>query len=101
MRIKIFAVLGLFLLCGCISSPKRVEIDAKPLAPDDCVAIVIEIEDSTTVFRVVDSSGDISVPYVGNLHLAGMTVQQAKDRIYHELVPKYYSWMQVSVRRCR
>jgi polysaccharide export outer membrane protein len=52
------------------------------LGPDDQLQISgPELDDSTNKLVSVDGEGDIQVPLVGRVHVAGLTVQQAEQEI--------------------
>jgi len=99
---SLFALVFL-LICGCVSTQKLepMKIDTKPLAPGDCIVVVFELEEPLRRQFVIDSSGDVSLFYVGEIHLAGLTPYQAAQRIYGAYVPKYYLGLNVSVTRCQ
>jgi len=96
----------LLLLSGCASGPKPALVDNAPLTPGDCVAIIFDLDsadlaDLRLKFYMLDSSGDVSFPVISKIHLAGLTLEQARQRIKDACVPKYFREVDVSVRRCR
>ena len=105
MRLGISSLLGLLLMCGCVSTqkPQPMKVDTEPLAAGDCIFVVFQLEEPLRKPQqfIIDSSGDISLLYVGEIHLTGLTPKQAAQRIYDAYVPKCFSMMNVSVRRCQ
>jgi polysaccharide export outer membrane protein len=62
--------------------------NALPIGPGDSIDIsVYHVPDLTLKVRV-DSNGVVSLPLVGDLKLAGMTVREAQLLIVHELVER-------------
>ena len=99
------------LLCGCAHPTPSFQtiptVDNTPLAPGDCIRVVSGVVETAVgglPTYVLDSSGDISMPHVSRLHLAGLTLQQAAEQIEHayasgdENQNRFYM---VSVKRCR
>src|SRR6185312_4530253 len=96
-------ILNLMLVCGCVSARKvpATAIDIKPLTPGECIVVTL-IQDATDdqdMPQVLDSSGDVSLFYVGKIHLAGLTPNEAQKQIHDAYVPMCFSWLNVSVRR--
>lgn len=79
MRIGICTLL--LLLVGCASAPQRVVTDEHTLGAGDHLRIVITNRECPEIRQVVDTSGDISMPLAGKLHVAGMTLEQAAKTI--------------------
>src|SRR3569833_47145 len=103
MRLGFPFLLALLLTCGCVSpqKPSLREADNIPLAPGDCIAILIEPlsadgVDELTKFFQLDSTGDVSLMYVGKIHLADLTPKQAARRVHEAYVPKYYYALHVT-----
>lgn len=112
------ATLALLLLAGCAAPPKSgqalvpvpkedvaAEIPiAKPdlrteyrLGPDDLVRVdVFQVEGLSRKIRV-NSSGDIALPLIGNVPVAGLSAQEAEDLIKKKLGERYLQDPQVSV----
>ena len=55
------------------------------------MVIVITNRECPDIREVVDAFGDISMPYVGKLHVAGMTVQQAARTIEAAYFPSCFN----------
>jgi protein involved in polysaccharide export with SLBB domain len=106
MRARILYLVVLLLLSGCASAPKPAPVDNIPLAPGDCIALFVHApsaqkDDDTPQFYIVNASGDVSLPYFSKMHLEGLTLEQAGQRIREAYVPNYFHELIVSVRRCR
>jgi len=104
MRLGISSLLALLLVCGCVSTqkPQRREVDNRPMAPGDCVSVLIELPNAQGIFtqsRLLDPSGDVSLLYIGTIHLADLTPPQAEKQI-HDAYLAYYKELFVTVRRC-
>jgi protein involved in polysaccharide export with SLBB domain len=95
--------LALLLMCGCVSTqkPEPMKVDKEPLAPGDCIVVVFDLERPLRQLFIIDASGNVSLFYIGEIHLAGLTPKQAAQRIYDAYVPKENLFFQVSVRRCQ
>ena len=46
---------------------------------------------------MVDEEGNIDLPFVGKVKIAGLTVNQAQEAIRKVYVPRYYSYLTVTV----
>ena len=108
MRLGNSLLLAVVLICGCAAphKPPETEVDNRPLAPGDCVVIFVdplsaEGNDNVKRFFLLDPSGDVSLLYVGKIHLAGLTPYQAAKRIHEAYVPEFYKGLNIIVRRCR
>jgi len=105
MRFGSLSVLVLLFVCGCASTPKPSpkEVDTQPLVPGDCISAVFNLYSPNQMSQsfVVDSSGDISLFWVGKLHVAGLTLQEAKQQIEDSCRPIDIPPLRVSVRRCQ
>src|ERR1700745_153806 len=56
------------------------------LGPDDVVEISgPELDEQTTKPMRIDGDGDIQVPLVGRVHVAGLTVQQSEEELNKRL----------------
>ncbi len=76
MRAGIYSVLFLWLLSGCATQSQS---DA--VRTGDCLLIVCTNRQSPEIRQVVDPAGNISLPLVGKLHVAGMTLREAGESI--------------------
>jgi len=47
--------------------------------------------------KMVDEEGNIDLPFVGKVKIAGLTVNQAQEAIRKVYVPRYYSYLTVTV----
>ncbi len=57
-----------------------------PVAAGDRLLVTFSNRDVPAVTAAVDSAGDISMPLVGKLHVAGLTLEQAA----HVIESAYY-----------
>lgn len=88
MRLGICTLL--LLVIGCTSTPPRVVTDEHPLMVGDRLVIVITNREGPDIREVVDASGNISMPFVGKLQVAGMTMQQAARAIEARYFPSCF-----------
>lgn len=79
MRIGIYTLL--LMLVGCASAPQRVLTNRHTLGSGDRLRIVITNRESPEFYQAVDTSGDISMPLAGKLHVSGMTLEEAAKGI--------------------
>jgi len=95
MRLRDSFLPTLLLLYGCVSSPVQPlkEVDNKPLAPGDCIAVSLVQDgmDEKPKVYLLDSAGDVSLLFIPKIHLAGLTPNKAEQQIYDAYVPKYFS----------
>jgi protein involved in polysaccharide export with SLBB domain len=102
MRFLATTLLLLFVMYGCASHPSMQPPSEELLRSGDCLLIEFPKRETPGIRRVIDSSGDIDMPLLGKLHLAGLTLQQAQTLIETAyrgggpILPVY-----VSVSRCR
>ena len=47
--------------------------------------------------KIVDEYGNIELPFVGKIPVVDLTATQAQDEIYKRYVPKYYTYLTVTV----
>ena len=71
----------LVVLVGCTSTPQPAVTDSPAVAPGDRLAIVITNRECPDIHEVVDASGSITMPFVGTLRVAGMTLDQVTETI--------------------
>jgi len=112
------APLALLLLAGCaaphksgsalVPAPKEGAAEQIPvtkpdlrteyrLGPDDLVRVdVFQVEGLSSKVRV-NSSGDIALPLIGSVRVAGLSAQEAEDLIKSKLGERYLQNPQVSV----
>ena len=88
MRLGICTLLMLWV--GCASTPQRLGTDDLLLGSGDHLVIVITNRECPDIRGVVDSSGDISMPFVGKLHVAGLTLGQASKTIETAYFPSCF-----------
>ena len=79
MRVAI--CLFLLFLAGCTSTRQRAAVDSKTLTPGDSLVVVVTNRECPPIRDVVDACGDISMPYVGKLRIAGKTLLQTAETI--------------------
>ncbi len=96
--------------CGLFGPPKpKNPLDAGALGPQDIAkAFMFRYNDNVVVrldtaagreehVKIVDEDGNIELPFVGKIRIAGLTVTQAQEAIQKLYVPKYYSYLTVTV----
>ena len=82
MRTATSTSLLFLLLCGCASRPPLTAIPEHSLRSGDHLLVVFTRgNQSGEILQFIDPAGDISLPFAGKLHVAGMTSQQARQRI--------------------
>lgn len=84
---KIQKLLLITLLCPLLYAPAHAAapLDYR-LAPRDLVALKVFRQPDLDVTQRVDSSGQISVPLVGNMKIAGLTTRDAESLIAQAFV---------------
>jgi protein involved in polysaccharide export with SLBB domain len=92
------AILLLALLCGCASRPQQASVAEPLLRSGDCLLFHVQFDSSSGIRRVVNSTGDVSLPDIGKLHVAGMTVEQVSQAIMERYLPRVVHRIEVS--RC-
>jgi protein involved in polysaccharide export with SLBB domain len=95
MRTGIFSLLLLWLMSGCATQSQQVSVRA-----GDCLLIVCTNRQSPEIRQVVDSAGDITLPLVGTLCVAGMTLRQAGESIGAAYRPSWPPDPKFSVSLC-
>jgi protein involved in polysaccharide export with SLBB domain len=104
----ILIILNLGFTFGCRSlPPQSSEFHQGTLARGDCLIIVLSSErisaepNSATVQFTgsIDSTGDITLPLIGKLHVLGLTLNESKILINSAIVPRE-SEVSVFVTRC-
>lgn len=106
---------------GC-SSPSGIDFTDNPLPPStspgatadasasgDLTAARFHIGDTVTVdmsgtlekipenVQTITENGDITLPYIGTVHAAGLTTGELQREIHDAYVPKYYTELTVNV----
>ena len=87
MHLSISTMFSLLVMCGCASHPQRLAVrESMPLVSGDCIVIDFRVEgvEAVPAQLVIDSAGAMSPPLLGKLHLAGLTLKQAEERIQRE-----------------
>jgi len=98
-RIKPALVLTGFLLVASLSAfsaRQAVAQTADTLSPNATIHIVVADEPDDSGDFTVDSNGDVTLLYVNTVHVAGLTIAQARDTITTSL-KKYIKSPQVIV----
>lgn len=71
---------------------------ASALRPNDSVVIRLDTAAGREEHvKTVDEDGSIELPFVGKIKLSGLTVTQAQEVVRKLYVPRYYSYMTVTV----
>ena len=96
MRTGIFSLLLLWLIGGCATQSQQASVRA-----GDCLLIVCTTRQSPEIRQVVDSGGDISLPLVGKLHVAGMTMREIGEAVGKAYRPTWPPEPEFSVSLCR
>src|SRR5262245_8528998 len=93
-------LLCLLLLCGCVSrSPHTAEAQPQKLGPGDC--LLLAFKGKGEIRLVVDSAGDISLPLLAKLQVAGISMQEAQMQIQKQYdATESFLPIDVAVARC-
>lgn len=71
---------------------------ASAFRPADNLAIRLDMATGREEhLKMVDEDGNIELPFVGKIKVAGLTVNQAQEAIRKVHVPRYYSYLTVTV----
>src|SRR5687767_15077677 len=98
MRALILTAL-LVIMCGCASPSSRVSAPEALLRSGGCLLVKATNRPVPGIRQIIDPAGNISLPWVGELRVAGMTLQQVGEAI----VAAYRSCfrpLEVCVLRC-
>jgi protein involved in polysaccharide export with SLBB domain len=91
------------LTCGCSSvSQCATEEKRVSLGHGDCLEVLFRNVHTLEVHRLIDLEGNISLPFVEKLHVAGLTLEDAQALIhmkYHQF--ESYAHFDVIVSKCR
>jgi hypothetical protein len=92
MNVRSFtlSLMLLVLVCGCASRSLHVTEGDGGIRPGDCVVVELPGQSTPDIRRVVDADGDLSLPFVGTLHVGGMTLPALRQAIlaaYHRSWP--------------
>ncbi len=88
------------LWCGCVSNPRQTATSAR-LVPGDCVVIDAAHRTGREKRYEIDSAGDISMPFLGKVRLAGLTLAQAEERLEKAYVRRgFFRDVDLVVLRC-
>jgi protein involved in polysaccharide export with SLBB domain len=96
MRTGIFSLLLLSLLTGCGTQSQQVSVRS-----GDCLSIVCTTRQSREIRQVVDPAGDISLPLIGKLHVADMTLREIGESVGRAYHPSWPPEPEFSVSLCR
>jgi polysaccharide export outer membrane protein len=100
-----------WLGCAWLGKPhieKGKELNAPTTVNPVDTALKLHVADAVTVrldlaagreehIKVVDEYGNIELPFVGKIKIVDLTPTQAQDEIYKLYVPKYYTYLTVTV----
>ena len=97
---------ALLALClyGCSSTKPQQTFAEKALQIGDCLDIqfVIDNEAAKTTDKIIDLDGNIMLPEVGKVHVAGMKLSEAEPTIQRALFsPAIFHHVEISVSRCK
>jgi protein involved in polysaccharide export with SLBB domain len=81
-------ILLLVLFCACATQHRQPAVSDSGVRPGDCLIFQVEQSSDFGIRRVVDSTGDISLPDIGTLHVAGMTLEQVAQAVDDRYAPK-------------
>jgi protein involved in polysaccharide export with SLBB domain len=95
MRTGIFSLLLLWLMSGCATQSQRDSVRT-----GDCLLIVGITRQSPDIRQVVDLAGNISLPLVGKLHVAGMTMREIGEAVGKACRPTWPPEPEFSVSLC-
>lgn len=71
---------------------------ASAFRPSDNVVVRLDMATGREEhIKMVDEEGNIEMPFVGKIKVGGMTVNQAQEAIRKAYVPRYYSYLTVTV----
>ena len=77
--------------------PKTI-VDASKLRYND--NLIIRLDTATgreEHIKAVDEKGNVELPFVGSIKLEGMTITQAQEAVRNLYVPRYYSYLTVTI----
>jgi protein involved in polysaccharide export with SLBB domain len=85
VRIGVGTIMSL-MICGCMSRPPGgPHADGRILAPGECVNVQAvrdhRVLPELQTHRVIDSTGNVELPFLGLVPVAGLTLAEANERI--------------------
>jgi protein involved in polysaccharide export with SLBB domain len=101
----ILGALVLLCLCGCTSHKPQQTSGEKALQVGDCLVVQFVIDngqEKTTTEKVIDRDGNIVLPDVGKIHVAGIRLQEVEPTIERALFsPAIFHHVEILVSRCK
>jgi len=94
------SLVGAVCLVGTLALPALAS-EAYRLGPGDQLHIAVIGERDLTGDFIIDGSGEVPVPLLGNLRVAGLTVEESRERIAKGLAAGYLQQPNVVVRISR
>ena len=98
----------LMVFCGCAqidSTPRRIDQslarDTIPLMPGEQIDVGPSHREMpvTRYLHTIDANGNISLPLIGDIHVAGLSPEAACERIQNEYVPHFFLRLEIHVSR--
>jgi len=97
MKQTLLTITLLFFVVAAAAFAKNVEEDAYVVGVEDVLEVNILQPEKLTSQAAVSPDGSISLPYVGNVIVNGMTLNQIKDKVQAELANGYMKYPLVFV----
>jgi len=94
---KALSLTLVFLLLITNTAVAQAQEEAYKIAPEDVLQINVYEEPDLDTQTRVSSKGEITFPFIGKVHIAGLTVRQAEEKIEALLKKDYLVNPQVSV----
>lgn len=79
-------IVFLLLACGLLSAAESAAPSSYRLFPRDLVQVAVQGEPEVSVQRRVDGAGEIAVPLLGEVKVAGLTLSEAQAEIRRRYV---------------
>ncbi len=93
----VLMVVGLFFVFACISDAQNIDGNLYKIGIDDVIEIKVIDQSEMRTLTSVSADGTITFPYIGIVHVKGLTISDVKEEITKRLSEGYVKYPVVTV----
>jgi len=93
----VLMIVGLFFIFACISNAQNIDDNLYKIGIDDVIEINVINQPELRALTSVSADGTITFPYIGTVHVTGLTISEVKEEITKRLSEGFVKYPVVTV----